>query len=143
MMTIRLQDMTDEEYKRVTECVCPVCGSDSHARTSYGNITSVGRCVDVVCDSCGAAWSIYASGDGVPQVQQRIPLKEVDCSSGVCPSAEDMALDELQHLSDNKLRHMKKSELISIAVDLGEDDIIYLSKPEMIETLIAIRDKKR
>lgn len=142
MMTIKLQDMTDDEYKRVTECVCPVCGSDGHARTSYGNITSTGRCVDVVCDSCGAAWSIYASGDDMWE-QQQIPLLEVDPPENVCPSAKDMAFDELQHLSDNKLRHMKKGELISIAVDLGEDDIVYLSKPEMIETLIAIRDKRR
>ena len=139
MMTIKLQDMTDEEYKRVTECVCPVCGSDGHARTSYGNITSVGRCVDVVCDSCGAAWSIYASGDDAWE-QQQIPLLEVDPPENVCPSAEDVALDELKHLSDNKLRHMKKNELISLAIDLGEDDITYLSKPEMIEALISIRD---
>jgi len=142
MMTIRLQDMTDDEYKRVTECKCPGCGGRGHARTSYGNITSTGRCVDVVCDSCGAAWSIYASGDETWE-QQQIPLLEVDPSENVCPSAEDVALDELQHLSDNKLRHMKKNELISLALDLDEDDIACLSKPEMIEALISIRDVRR
>lgn len=136
MKTIRLREMTDEEYKLVTKSVCPVCGSGEHARTSFGNITSTGRCVDVVCDECGAAWSLYAVGDGSLQEQIRIP-EVLDKA----PSPRDVAMDDLLHLSDNKLRRMKKSELIALAIDLDEDDIARLNKPEMVEALICIRNE--
>ena len=136
MKTIRLREMTDEEYKLVTESVCPVCGSGEHARTSFGNITSTGRCVDVVCDECGAAWSVYAVGDGSLQEQMCIP-ETLDKA----PSPRDVAMDDLLHLSDNKLRRMKKGELIALAIDLDEDDIARLNKPEMVEALICIRNE--
>lgn len=138
MKTIRLREMTDEEYRLVTGSVCPVCGSGEHARTSFGNITSTGRCVDVVCDECGAAWSLYATGNGSPREQMRIP--------GIpdkVPSPRDTAMDGLLRLSGNKLRHMRKSELIALAVDLDEDDIARLNKPEMVEALIRIRNEAR
>lgn len=135
MKTIRLREMTDEEYKLVTESVCPVCGSSEHARTSFGNITSTGRCIDVVCEECGAAWSVYAKGDDSPQ-EQTINHYTLDKA----PSPRDVAMDDLLHLSDNKLKRMKKSELIALAIDLDEDDIARLNKPEMIEALIHIRN---
>ena len=138
MKTIRLREMTDDEYKLVTKCSCPVCGSSEHARTSFGNITSTGRCIDIVCEECGAAWSVYATGDGSPQEQMRIP-EVLDKA----PSPRDMAMDGLLHLSDNKLKRMKKGELIALAIDLDEDDIARLNKPEMVEALICIRNEAR
>lgn len=136
MKTIRLREMTDEEYRLVTKSVCPVCGSGEHARTSFGNITSTGRCVDVVCDECGAAWSLYAAGDGSSREQMRIP-EALDRA----PSPREVAMDGLLRLSDNKLRRMKKSGLIALAIDLGEDDIARLNRPEMAEALICIRNE--
>lgn len=135
MKTIRLREMTDEEYKLVTESVCPVCGSSEHARTSFGNIMSKGRCVDVVCEECGAAWSVYAKGDDSPK-EQTINHDALDKA----PSPRDVAMDDLLHLSDNKLKRMKKSELIALAIDLDEDDVARLNKPEMVEALVRIRN---
>lgn len=133
MKTIRLREMTDEEYKLVTQSKCPVCGSGEHARTSYGNITSKGRCVDVVCEECGAAWSIYAEGNSTVE-QLRIP-------SQTFWTARDSAIYELVHMSDNKIKRSSKSVLISLAIDLGEDDIIELRKPEIADRLISIRSE--
>lgn len=137
MKTIRLREMTDEEYRLVTKSVCPVCGSSEHARTSFGNITSTGRCVDVVCDECGAAWSLYAA-DGGSSLQESMCIPEV---LDEAPSPRDVAMDDLLHLSDNKLKRMKKGELIALAIDLNEDDIARLNKPEMVEALICIRNE--
>ena len=92
--------------------------------------------MDVVCDECGAAWSLYATGDGSLQEQMRIP-ETLDKA----PSPRDVAMDDLLHLSDNKLRRMKKSELIALAIDLDEDDIARLNKPEMVDALICIRNE--
>lgn len=137
MKTIRLRDMTDEEYRQVTKSRCPVCGSIGHARTNYSNITSNSRYVDVICDNCGAAWSIYAPEDGsngFSQEQMQIPEIATHLS------AKDMAVYELKHMSDNKIRRSSKSDLISLAVDLGEDSLIRMNKREIAEALISIRD---
>lgn len=125
--------MTDEEYRLVTQSKCPVCGSGEHARTNYGNITSKGRCVDVVCEECGAAWSIYAAGSSTTE-QMRIP-------DPTFWTARDSAIYELVHMSDNKIKRSPKSVLISLALDLGEDDLLELRKPEIVDRLISIRNE--
>lgn len=137
MKTIRLRGMTDEEYRQVTKSSCPVCGSRSYARTNYSNITSKSRYVDVICDNCGAAWSIYAPEDGSNGFSQ----EQMQFPETVTPmSAKSMAMYELKHMSDNKIKRSSKSDLLSLAVDLGEDDLIYRNKKTIVETLISIRD---
>ena len=133
MKTIRLREMSDKEYKLVTVSKCPVCGSGEHARTSYGDITSKGRCVDVICEECGAAWSIYANNNSA--------IEQMKISDQTVWTARDSALYELIHMSDNKIKRCCKSVLVSFAIDLGEDGLLELRKPEIADRLISIRNE--
>ena len=136
MKTIRLRDMTDDEYRVVTESACPVCGSREHARTNYSNITSRNRSIDVICETCGAAWSVCVDPDKALLEQMYLP--DMVCNTTSC---RNLALQDLRGMSDNKIKRSVKSTLISIALDLGEDELIDLNKPELAKALIEIRDK--
>lgn len=125
MRFIRLHDMTDEEYALVSMSSCPKCGSCGHATVSYGDIKSDSRSVDVMCQGCGFSWSVYALSEASNQDEP--------------PTPKSVVIDELSHLSVNKIRHLKKGVLMAMAMDYGNRNALKMSKHELEEFLIGIK----
>lgn len=125
MRILRLHDMTDEEYALVSMASCPKCGSTGTARVNYGDIKAQSRSVDVVCDSCGFSWSVYALREAPNHTQP--------------PTPKSIVIDELNNLSVNKIRHLKKGTLMAMAIDYGNRSAHKMTKHELEGYLIGIK----
>lgn len=147
MQTIRLEGMTDAEYKLITQSECPYCGSRDTARTNYSNIHPTFRNVDVICDACGRSWSMSEHTGPIRQLQlpsQDGAVKAI--ANAVVKAIKDdskPSKPDLNKLSDNKLKHMRKSELVLLADRCGvisENMSVGMSKANLVSLLIRVRD---
>lgn len=147
MQTIRLESMTDAEYKLITQSECPYCGSQDTARTNYSNIHPTFRNVDVTCDACGRSWSMSEHTGPIRQLQlpgQDGAVKAI--ANAVVKAIKDdskLSKPDLSGLSDNKLKHMRKSELLLLSDRCGlidEDANAGMSKANLVSLLIRVRD---
>lgn len=139
MKTIRLEGMTDAEYKLITQSECPYCSSRDTARTNYSNVHPTFRNVDITCDSCGGSWSIS---------EQTGPIRQLQLSNDTVRANKshfNESKADLSRLSDNKLRHMRKSELVLLAERcglIGEGMISGMTKPQLVSALIRKREEQ-
>ena len=147
MKTVRLEGMTDAEYKLITQSECPYCGSRDTARTNYSNVHSTFRNVDVTCDACGRSWSMSEHTGPIRQLQ--LPTRDgavKAIANAVVKAIKDdskPSKPDLSKLSDNKLKHMRKSELVLLADRYGlidEDANAGVSKANLVSLLIRERD---
>lgn len=150
MKTIRLEGMTDAEYKLITQSECPYCGSRDTARTNYSNVHPTFRDVDITCDACGRSWSMSEHTGPIRQLQ--LPTQEgaVKAIANAVVKAikgdSKPSKPDLSGLSDNKLKHMRKSELVLLADRCGvisENMSVGMSKANLISLLIRERDGDR
>lgn len=150
MKTIRLEGMTDAEYKLITQSECPYCGSRDTARTNYSNVHPTFRNVDVTCDACGMSWSMSEHTGPIRQLQlptQDGAVKAI--ANAVVKAIKDdskPSKPDLSRLSDNKLKHMRKSELVLLADRCGiisENMSVEMSKANLVSLLIRERDDDR
>lgn len=142
MRTIRLFGMTDAEYEIVSQSYCPYCGSRGTAQTNYSNIHSTFRNVDLTCDACGQSWSISEKTGSLRQLYVVPELLVIEVSKdAIAKAAEGFAnrdKRELKSLSDNMLRHMRKSELVLLADEYGISTD-KATKAQLISSLITER----
>lgn len=150
MKTLRLDGMTDAEYKLVTQSECPYCGSQGTARTNYSNIHSTFRNVDITCDSCGKSWSISEQTGPIRQLSLfPCEVAVVVAENTVVRAAEGDSKPQrpdLSGLSNNKLNHMRKSELVLLADKCGvvsEAMSVGMTKENLVKLLIRERDGER
>lgn len=143
MRTIRLFGMTDAEYEIVSQSYCPYCGSHGTAQTNYSNIHSTFRNVDLTCDACGQSWSISEKTGSLRQLSVGPDMLVVEVSKDAIAKATEDSINrgkrELKSLSDNMLRHMRKSELVLLADEYGIS-INKATKAQLISSLITERD---
>lgn len=149
MKTIRLEGMTDAEYKLITQSECPYCGSRNTAHTNYSNVHPTFRNVDVTCDACGKSWSMSEHTGPIRQLQ--LPTRDgavKTIANAVVKAIKDdskPSKPDLSRLSDNKLRHMRKSELVLLAERcglIGENMISGMTKPQLVSALIRKREEQ-
>lgn len=142
MRTIRLFGMTDAEYEIVSQSYCPYCGSRGTAQTNYSNIHSTFRNVDLTCDACGQSWSISEKTGSLRQLYVGPELLVIEVSKDAIAKAAEGSANrdkrELKSLSDNMLRHMRKSELVLLADEYGISTD-KATKAQLISSLITER----
>lgn len=143
MRTIRLFGMTDAEYEIVSQSYCPYCGSRGTAQTNYSNIHSTFRNVDLTCDACGQSWSISEKTGSLRQLSVGPDMLVIEVSKDAIAKATEDSVNrgkrELKSLSDNMLRHMRKSELVLLADEYGISTD-KATKAQLISSLITERD---